>query len=57
MRSVVSTLFLAASAAVVATPALAGTPMPAPGPLVGLGIPALAVLGYAYRRMRKSRGQ
>lgn len=57
MRSVMSVVVLAASATVVAGPAFAGTPMGTPGPLVGVGIPAVLALGYAYRRLRKSRGQ
>lgn len=42
-----------ATAFVVAVPALAAPPPPAtPLPVVGLGLPAIALFGLAYRRLR-----
>jgi hypothetical protein len=41
--------------AAAATPALAGVPAPVPGPLIGAGAPALALLGGAYYLIRKRR--
>lgn len=41
----------------ITTPAWAGMVPPAsPGPVIGLGIPALAAFGLAYRRLRKPKG-
>ncbi len=40
-----------------ATPAFAGMCVPgAPAPVIGLGIPALAAFGLAYKRLR-NRGE
>jgi len=41
--------------AAAATPAMAGVPAPVPGPLIGAGAPALALLGGAYYLIRKRR--
>ena len=44
------------SSVIVASPALAGTVTPgAPGPIAGLGIPALALLAYGYKKVRGRR--
>jgi hypothetical protein len=42
-------------AAASAEPALAGAPVPAP--IVGAGLPALAILGGGYWLIRKFRGR
>jgi hypothetical protein len=34
-------------------PASAGSPFPAPGPIAGIGLPALALIGGAYWLGRK----
>lgn len=50
-------LFGLVTAVFVTAPALAGAPPPAtPLPVVGLGIPAIALFGLAYRRLR-NRGE
>ncbi len=43
-------LFIACTAGI--APALAGTPVGTPAPVVGLGIPAIAAFGLLYKRMR-----
>lgn len=37
------------------TPALAGITTPAPGPMIGAGVPALAVFGAGYWLIRRRR--
>ncbi len=55
-RFVLETAFVGVAAAAAAAPALAGTPVP--GPLIGAGLPALALFAGGYwliRRMRRDR--
>lgn len=41
----------------IVAPAMAGLPLPAtPAPVLGLGIPAVALFGLAYRKLR-NRGE
>lgn len=51
--ALVSTICLTAGIA----PAWAGIGVATPGPVIGLGIPALAAFGLLYKRMRDRRGQ
>lgn len=45
-----------ATAALLEAPAIAGAiPPSAPGPIAGVGIPALLGLGYLYKKMRDRR--
>ncbi len=56
-RNIEYALFGLVTAICVTAPALAGAPPPAtPLPVVGLGIPAIALFGLAYRRLR-NRGE
>ena len=48
-------LVIAATAAI--APAMAGLPVGTPGPVVGLGIPAIAAFGLLYKRMRSRSGR
>jgi len=45
--------FTAMSGLVLIAPALAGGAAPAPGPLAGVGLPALVIIGGAYWLGRK----
>lgn len=38
-------------------PAMAGLPVGAPAPVIGLGIPAIAAFGLLYKRMRDRRSK
>lgn len=56
-KAIVTLAGCAIAALAVISPAWAGTPPPAtPAPVLGLGIPALALFGLAYRKLR-SRGE
>ena len=56
-RQVANILIGVVTAVVVTAPAFAGSiPAATPLPVVGLGIPALALFGLAYRRLR-NRGK
>lgn len=39
----------------VADPAIAGLPVPVPGPMLGAGVPALAVFAAGYLLIRRVR--
>jgi drug/metabolite transporter (DMT)-like permease len=52
MKTILPTLFAAAGAALIASPAFAGTP-PAPLPIAGAGLAALAGLGVGYRLLKR----
>ena len=57
MLNLVAPFALALLGAITASiePALAGTPVPAP--IIGAGLPVLAVLGGGYWLIKKFRGQ
>jgi hypothetical protein len=38
-------------------PAMAGLPIGAPAPVIGLGIPAVVAFGVLYKRMRDRRSK
>jgi hypothetical protein len=48
-------LVIACTAGIV--PAMAGIPVGAPAPVIGLGIPAIAAFGLLYKRMRDRQGK
>ncbi len=57
IRAIENTVFLVVTGVLTAAPAFAGPPPPStPLPVLGLGLPALALVGLAYRRLR-NRGE
>jgi len=52
---IVKTIGLGLVVLLSATPALAGIVTPAPGPMIGAGVPALAVFGAGYWLIRRRR--
>jgi hypothetical protein len=56
-RLIDSTLVLVIACTAGIAPAMAGVPMGAPAPVVGLGIPALVAFGLLYKRMRDRKGK
>jgi hypothetical protein len=47
--------FLGLAVLLPVSPALAGIVTPAPGPMIGAGVPALAVFGAGYWLIRRRR--
>lgn len=56
VRRAIDFFAVSAIAAVVAVPASAGTP-PVPGPVAGIGIGAVVLLGFGYRALRNRVGK
>lgn len=58
MRRFIDVSIVVMAAAASSAPAWAGfAPPSAPGPVIGLGIPALAAFGLAYRHLRNRKGK
>lgn len=56
MQKIETAAVMLVASMVVAAPAWAGLAPATPAPVIGLGIPALAAFGLAYKRLR-SRNQ